>query len=208
MSGQELEIVKVKSEPIDMLEESNKENSAALLSYLPSLNDGIPVNGRSIFKQMKKKSKRSAMAGTFVCLICQKEYVYESFLTRHMVSKHRACEPLHQYKCKHCGAIFADEIGFEKHKSLFFDFLKHHIEHVRPKELEQENEVIEFEEFVKATREAADKNEPADINKEDYTNNSSEDAEELGNLLIADYDRPAVKRTRVDSDGEEDSYAL
>ena len=212
MSGEEIQIVKVKSEPIDMFEENNKESLAAPLSCPASLNDGILVDGRSIVKQMRKKAKRSALAGTFVCLICQKEYVYETFLTRHMVSKHRACEPLHQYKCRHCGAIFADEVGFEKHKSLFFDFLKHHIEHVRPKELEQENEVTEFEEFVKATAEGADDTEEereGDVSKGEASNNSGLEVEELAvDLLLAEYDGPAEKRMRIESDGEEFSDAL
>ena len=212
MSEEEIQIVKMKSEPIDMFEDSNKENVAAPLSCPASFNDGIPVDGRSIVKQMKKKAKRSALAGTFVCLICQKEYVYETFLTRHMVSKHRACEPLHQYKCRHCGAIFADEVGFEKHKSLFFDFLKHHIEHVRPKEEEQENEVLEFEEFVKATAEAADENEPereTGVGNKECGNNRGLEVEELAvDFLLADYDGPAEKRARVESDGGEDSDAF
>jgi len=46
MSGQEVEIVRVKSEPSDVTyEESNKENVADPLSCPPSLNDGILVDG-------------------------------------------------------------------------------------------------------------------------------------------------------------------
>jgi uncharacterized protein YlaI len=151
MSEYSVEILEAKGEPIDMYEESNKENLAAPQSNPPSSDEGVAADGQSVVKQLKKKAKRSAMAGSFLCLICNKEYVYEAFLTRHMVSKHRACEPIHQYRCRQCGAIFADEAGFEKHKSLFFDFLRHHLERVKPKELEQENEVTQFEEFVKAT---------------------------------------------------------
>jgi hypothetical protein len=200
MSGQEVEIVRVKSEPSDVTyEESNKENVADPLSCPPSLNDGILVDGRSVFKQLKRKAKRSAMAGSFVCLICNKEYVYETFLTRHMVSKHRACEPLHQYKCRHCGAIFADEAGFEKHKSLFFDFLKHHLERVKPKELEQENEVSEFEEFVKATAAGEDERKwENNEGRELDSDNSGETEEGLVNLSLKESDEPAEKQPRVE----------
>jgi hypothetical protein len=121
MSGPELEIVEVKSEP--------------LLSLLTNIqNEGQPCppnlpieSALADAKEVKRKTKKSALAGIFPCLIYNKEYMYKTFLTRHMVSKHRACEPIHQYRSKHCGAIFADETGFEKHKSLFFDFLRHHL---------------------------------------------------------------------------------
>ena len=143
MSGPELEIVEVKSEPL--LQEANIQNEG---QHCPpnSPIESVLANA----KEARRKTKKSALAGTFPCLICNKEYMYETFLTRHMVSKHRACEPIHQYRCKHCGAIFADETGFEKHKALFFDFLRHHLERVRPMELQQENEVSEFEQFINA----------------------------------------------------------
>jgi hypothetical protein len=95
-----------------------------------------------------RKPKQQRMSSV-MCLICNKEYVYEAFLTRHMVSAHRACAPIHQYKCRHCGAIFADEVGFDAHQALFFEFLKHHIDHVAPKHREQEEQAADFEGFVK-----------------------------------------------------------
>lgn len=99
---------------------------------------------------IRRLKKRVEVGSSFMCLICKKEYVYEAFLTRHIVSKHRACEPVHQYLCRQCGAIFADESGYEKHKAGFFEFLKHHLEHVAPKQREQENEVSQYEAFVNA----------------------------------------------------------
>ena len=83
---------------------------------------------------------------------------------------------------------------------------------MRPKELEQENEVTEFEEFVKATAEGADDTEEereGDVSKEEASNNSGLEVEELAvDLLLAEYDGPAEKRMRIESDGEEFSDAL
>jgi hypothetical protein len=85
-----------------------------------------------------------------MCLICHKEYVYEKFLTRHMVSKHRACAPVHQYTCRHCDAIFADEAGFDEHTAHFFNFLTHHLDRVLPKQREQEEQAEEFQDLLSA----------------------------------------------------------
>lgn len=153
MSQSDIETVWIKSEPADVSQEVSEAPTVC-----NSMQDDIPdaVFPTKAIKNLKRKAKKGMLAGSSMCLICNKEYVYEAFLTRHMVSKHRACEPIHQYKCRHCGAIFADEAGFEKHKARFFEFLKHHLERVKPKELEQENEVTKFEEFMKAAAEGKD----------------------------------------------------
>jgi hypothetical protein len=114
-----------------------------------------PKNGRGKERKSKiqyvgKSSKRVHTGASFVCLICNKTYKYEAFLTRHMVSKHRACEAIHQYSCMQCGAIFADEAGYEKHKASFYEFLNHHLQHVAPKQREKENELRGYEAFVNA----------------------------------------------------------
>jgi transcription elongation factor Elf1 len=205
MSGPELEIVEVKSEPL--LQEANIQNEG---QHCPP---NSPIESAlANAKEARRKTKKSALAGTFPCLICNKEYMYETFLTRHMVSKHRACEPIHQYRCKHCGAIFADEAGFEKHKSLFFDFLRHHLERVRPMELQQENEVSEFEQFFHATAENGQGENgeglPAvkETSGEAEVSSTTNEAEEFLDSLLGEFGGPTEKKPRIEpeSSGADD----
>ncbi len=198
MSGPELEIVEVKSEPL--LQEANIQNEEQDCPPNSPIESALAADA----KEVKRKTKKSALAGTFPCLICNKEYMYETFLTRHMVSKHRACEPIHQYRCRHCGAIFADETGFEKHKALFFDFLRHHLERVRPMELQQENEVSEFEQFINATAEngEVENGEGTPVGKETSgeVSSTTNEAEEFPDVLLGEFVGPAEKKTRIDSE--------
>ena len=207
MSGAEINIARVKSEPIDIVQKKKEETDGEYSSVFPWQENICEAAGatKKGVKSLKRKSKKGRLGTDYVCLICNKEYVYEAFLTRHMVSKHRACEPIHQYKCRQCGAIFADEAGFEKHKSLFFEFLKHHIERVRPKEVEQENEVTHFEEFLMATaeeeREGVEGNTDKEVEeKESETNGAAED---IVDFLLADLNGPAKKKRNENSENDE-----
>ena len=210
MSEYETEFVEVKSEPVDMYPESKNEHTVEGLSFSqrPAELAYAVKAAKDEIKHLKKKTKRSNAAGSYVCLLCNKEYIYEAFLTRHMVSKHRACEPIHQYRCRQCGAIFADEAGFEKHKSLFFEFLRHHIERVKPKEIEQLNEVSEFEEFVKATAEKGeDEEEEAEDNIDAAGRRQEENADcmesgELVDSVFEDLNGPAEKKRKEETDTE------
>ena len=198
MSQPEVEIVDVKREPV--LQEANIENEEQDCPPNSPIESALAADA----KEVKRKTKKSALAGTFPCLICNKEYMYETFLTRHMVSKHRACEPIHQYRCRHCGAIFADETGFEKHKALFFDFLRHHLERVRPMELQQENEVSEFEQFINATAEngEVENGEGTPVGKETSgeVSSTTNEPEEFPDVLLGEFGEPAEKKTRIESE--------
>jgi len=168
MSQPEVEIVDVKREPL--LQEAKIQNEEQDCPPNSPIESALAADA----KEVKRKTKKSALAGTFPCLICNKEYMYETFLTRHMVSKHRACEPIHQYRCRHCGAIFADETGFEKHKALFFDFLRHHLERVRPMELHKETS--------------------------GEVSSTTNEAEEFPDVLLGEFVGPAEKKTRIESE--------
>ena len=198
MSQPEVEIVDVKREPL--LQEAKIQNEEQDCPPNSPIESALAADA----KEVKRKTKKSALAGTFPCLICNKEYMYETFLTRHMVSKHRACEPIHQYRCRHCGAIFADETGFEKHKALFFDFLRHHLERVRPMELQQENEVSEFEQFINATAENGEvengEGTPGGKETSGEVSSTTNEAEEFPDVLLGEFVGPAEKKTRIDSE--------
>ena len=210
MSEFEAEFLTVKCEPADAYPESSSTNAVEGLSDFerPAQPVFVAASAKDKMKPAKRKAKKSNAAGSFVCLLCNKEYVYEAFLTRHMVSKHRACEPIHQYRCRQCGAIFADEAGFEKHKSLFFEFLRHHIERVRPKDLEQENEVLEFEEFVKATIEKGEEEGEMAVNNDGAESGQEGDTETSAangfvDSMLEDLNGPpAEKRRKEETDPE------
>jgi len=51
----------------------------------------------------------------FICVLCQKPYRTISNLQKHMVAKHRVCQPVVQVKCEFCGNVFADQLQFESH---------------------------------------------------------------------------------------------
>jgi hypothetical protein len=51
----------------------------------------------------------------FICVLCQKPYKTISNLQKHMVAKHRVCQPVVQVDCEFCGNTFADQFQFEKH---------------------------------------------------------------------------------------------
>lgn len=51
----------------------------------------------------------------FMCVICKKPYQTVTYLQKHMVAKHRVCEPVVQAKCDFCGCTFSEQGQFELH---------------------------------------------------------------------------------------------
>lgn len=58
---------------------------------------------------------RSEIWDKIPCLLCNRPYKTVAYLQKHMVAKHRICQPVVQVKCEFCGSVFADQEQFQAH---------------------------------------------------------------------------------------------
>lgn len=60
-------------------------------------------------------SVRAKKPKTLACLLCGKMYGSNSFLQRHLLSVHRLCRPVQNFKCDYCNAAMTDRNEYELH---------------------------------------------------------------------------------------------
>ena len=75
----------------------------------------------------RKKAARTAESWDKIpCLICNKPYQTVAYLQKHMIAKHKLCQPVIQVKCNFCGCTFADQKEFELHSEEASRHLANH----------------------------------------------------------------------------------
>ena len=75
----------------------------------------------------RKKAARTAESWDKIpCLICNKPYQTVAYLQKHMIAKHKICQPVIQVKCNFCGCTFADQKEFELHSEEASRHLANH----------------------------------------------------------------------------------
>ena len=63
----------------------------------------------------KRTKKRTAEWDKVPCVLCNKSYRTFAYLRKHMVAKHRVCNPVVQIRCEFCGSLFSDRDQFRYH---------------------------------------------------------------------------------------------
>jgi hypothetical protein len=75
----------------------------------------------------RKKAARTAESWDKIpCLICNKPYQTVAYLQKHMLAKHKICQPVIQVKCNFCGCTFACQKEFELHSEEASRHLANH----------------------------------------------------------------------------------
>ncbi len=78
----------------------------------------------------RKKVVRTAAAAKnwdkIPCLICNKPYQTVAYLQKHMMAKHKICQPMIQEKCDFCGCKCASQNEIELHSEEASSHLANH----------------------------------------------------------------------------------
>ena len=88
---------------------------------------GRPAAAASEGAPPRKKAARTAESWDKIpCLICNKPYQTVAYLQKHMIAKHKICQPVIQVKCNFCGCTFACQKEFELHSEEASRHLANH----------------------------------------------------------------------------------
>lgn len=70
------------------------------------------------FCEVETEKRRNRDWDKYPCVLCNKPYKTVAYLQKHMVAKHRLCDPVVQIKCELCGCLFSNQSQFKIHADL------------------------------------------------------------------------------------------